>query len=392
MAEARIIEPDMEFINEIDRLGGDTLKKCYQCATCSVVCNLSPEDKPFPRKEMIMAQWGQIDQLAKDPDIWLCYQCNDCSVNCPRGAKPGDVLSAIRSYIYKAYAIPSFMGKALANPKALPILLLAPVLILLGLMFGFAPRANGKFVFLTANPIDYNLFLPHSAVDVLFVFGMILVVIFAIISLSRFWKNLHADGADKSLSFIQACKLTLVEIIMHGNFFKCDTNKSRSWGHVLLLIGFAGSFIATALVFVLHFIPHYLELLGITIVQPFFPIPREWPHIVKISGLIGGIAILIGGIMLLYRHWTNKENVGANSYTDSLFLYIVFFVGLTGMLSWLTRLANIPMLACANYFLHLVAVFFLLIYMPYSKFAHMFYRTLALIYCRSIGREARSKM
>ena len=56
MANGQLIEPNLEFIRDIKTAGGDTLKSCYQCATCSVVCNLSPEDKPFPRKEMLMAQ------------------------------------------------------------------------------------------------------------------------------------------------------------------------------------------------------------------------------------------------------------------------------------------------------------------------------------------------
>ena len=47
MAKGYVVEPDVGFVRELQELGGDTLKKCYQCATCSVVCPISPENKPF---------------------------------------------------------------------------------------------------------------------------------------------------------------------------------------------------------------------------------------------------------------------------------------------------------------------------------------------------------
>ena len=112
----------------------------------------------------------------------------------------------------------------------------------------------------------------------------------------------------------------------------------------------------------------------------------------KVLGALSGLALVIGGAWLIIRRWTNRDDVGANGYPDYLFLYMLFLVGLTGMFSWLTRLTGIPMLAYINYFVHLVVVFFLLWYMPYSKFAHMIYRTLALIYAKSIGREIRAQI
>ena len=78
--------------------------------------------------------------------------------------RPGDVLAAIRSYVYKSFAFPSFMGKALASPSALPVLFLVPIAILLGCVLLFAPTtADGSFLFMQAGqPIDFNIFPKFS--------------------------------------------------------------------------------------------------------------------------------------------------------------------------------------------------------------------------------------
>ena len=129
MADKYLVEPDVGFIKEIEEYGGGSLKKCFQCATCSVACPISPDTKPFPRKEMIAASWGLKDKLVGNGDIWLCHNCGDCSTLCPRGAKPGDVLSAVRAYAVSEYATPKVVAKAVQDPKKLPMLLAIPAII-----------------------------------------------------------------------------------------------------------------------------------------------------------------------------------------------------------------------------------------------------------------------
>ena len=63
MSEPYRVQPDRAFMREILSHGGEELQNCYQCATCSVACELAPDDRPFPRKEMIWAQWGLKDKL-----------------------------------------------------------------------------------------------------------------------------------------------------------------------------------------------------------------------------------------------------------------------------------------------------------------------------------------
>lgn len=279
------------------------------------------------------------------------------------------------------------MGEALASPKALPFLLLVPAIILILCIIAFAPRtASGEMLFLQGQATDFNIFLPHSSVDALFVFGNILIFVFAIVGFVRFWKSLQQRGEESRVSFLRALWATIREIIYHSRFRKCDANYPRSIAHMLVLFGFVGAMITTGAVFLFIFAPHYLRLLGLESLHPFFELPIDLPNPVKILGGLSGLAILVGCGILLYRRWTKKDKIGASGYVDQLFLYMLFGAGLTGLLSWLSRLTEISTLAYAIYFIHLVFVFFLLWYMPYSKFAHMIYRTLALVYARSTGR------
>ena len=134
------LEPDLKFVETISAWGGGDLKTCFQCATCAVVCPLSPDEHPFPRKEVLWAQWGMRDRLVGDPDLWICHRCNDCSDRCPRGAKTGDVMAALRSYATQEQAWPRFLGRALNLPLALPLLLAVPVLLIWAIV-----RLGGSF-------------------------------------------------------------------------------------------------------------------------------------------------------------------------------------------------------------------------------------------------------
>jgi quinone-modifying oxidoreductase subunit QmoC len=239
--------------------------------------------------------------------------------------------------------------------------------------------------------VDFDLFLPHSSVDALFVLGNILVFLMAAIGFVRFWKAMTRGHTDFKMGFFPALFSVVGEILSHGRFRQCGTNHPRAIAHMILLFGFIGAMITTGAVFVFVFIPHYLHLLGLESLQSWFTVPIDLPHPVKFIGALSGIGLVVGSVMLIYRRWTNKDEVGANGYADYLFLYIIFFTGLTGMGAWLIRATGIGTLAYITYFIHMVFVFFLLWYMPYSKFAHMIYRTLALVHARRIGRQPRSQ-
>jgi len=371
----RTIEADLDFIRFLKRSGGGDLKKCYQCATCSAVCNLSTEKKPFPRKEMLLAGWGQADKLAKDPDIWLCYQCNDCSTYCPRGAKPGDVLAAVRAYVYEHFAFPSFMGKALAAPAALPLLFLVPMIVMGLLLFG-----SGGFDFGGEAHIVFDHFISVHWLEGFFIAGNVVVFSCAFVGLWRFWNSLESPPGEEKKAFIPAAIETVIDILTHKSFFKCDANSPRAWAHLLVLGGFMGAALTAGLGAMA------LKLFGIegpyTFQHPFILV-----KLIKILGNLSAVAGIAGTSYLLVRRLTEPEIVGANGYQDKLFLWVIFITFLTGFMTQIVRMTGVPV-AYAVYYVHLCFVFFLLWYAPYSKFGHMFYRTLALIHARSAGRTS----
>ena len=79
---------------------------------------------------MIWSSWGMKENLVADPDVFLCHNCGDCTTYCPRGAKPSEVLGAIRAYAYTMYGWPAGLAKLATSAKNLPILIGIPVLVI----------------------------------------------------------------------------------------------------------------------------------------------------------------------------------------------------------------------------------------------------------------------
>lgn len=120
MNQTVAVQPDLEFKRIALGLDAGDLSACYQCGTCSVVCPISTDDDPFPRKEMVWTQWGLKERLMHDPAIWLCHQCQLCSTYCPREAKPANVMAALREYSVGFHAFPRFLGRWLRCCSASP--------------------------------------------------------------------------------------------------------------------------------------------------------------------------------------------------------------------------------------------------------------------------------
>lgn len=381
------INSDLQFIKFLKGAGGDTLKKCYQCATCSVVCPLSSDSKPFPRKEMIWAQWGLKDKLIADPDVFLCHQCGDCTAYCPRGAKPGDVLGAIRAYAYTHYGFPSGLAKLASSSKNLPILIGLPAIIVL-----IAWVISGGMHLPKSGNIDFGTFFGHwdfkylsktvFFIDAIMLPAAGLALFAAYKGVSTMWKMM-AEGLETKGDFRPSCLQfakefllpAVQEIIAHNRFNECGANQDRVKGHKPLMLAFIGLLIVTTYGFIRK------DLLGIVMPSMHGPIPLWDP--IKILANVSAVA-MIYGIFLLWGKRSNDEAASGTKGTfyDWFLIYEIAAVGVSGLLAELTRLAGIGSLAYLFYYIHLVAIMMLFLYMPYTKFAHLVYRTFAMAFER----------
>jgi nitrate reductase gamma subunit/ferredoxin len=287
MADTYVIEPDLDFIKKVGALGGEDLKKCYQCATCSVACPISPDTKPFPRKEMIAASWGLKDKLVGNSDIWLCHNCGDCSTRCPREAKPADVLAAVRAYTIEDYAQPKVLARAMKDPKKLPILLAIPAVLF-------------------------------------------------------------------------------------------TENNDRQTAHFLTLYGFVGLFVVTNILFVVMYGSYLL---------PGGALHGPWSQLNPVKWLanIAGVALIVGTGLMIKNRISKKDQT--SGYFDWYLIYLAFGLGVTGMGAQLTRLAGWAAVSFTTYYVHLILVWALFAYLPFSKLAHLVYRTVAMAYNEYAGRN-----
>ena len=327
---------------------------------------------------MIWVQWGLEDRVVVDSGVWLCHQCNTCTTYCPRDAKPGDVMAALREYNIAHYAVPHFMGTAIGNPKYLPLLLGFPALILLAVL-----ASLGNLAALPEGAIVFSKFMPILYVEAIFILAVGAAVFAGAWGGRRYWKALN-EASPHPGSAVAQVRSTLSDILRHKVFEKCaqhwegtrETHQSHLRKmHLAIFYGFIGLVITTTSVAIGIYLFDYLT---------------PWPlwHPVKILGNGSGVAVLFACAVFLARRWKGEEKAGKSSYTDWLFLGAIGATALTGFLCQLFRLGGSATLAYGTYFVHLVLIFFLLVYLPYSKFAHLIYRSVAMLHSsNSIAAE-----
>src|SRR5215470_9412026 len=376
-----LLETDLDWKRRIIGLDAPDLSLCYQCGTCTAVCPISSADNPFPRKEMVWVQWGLKERALGNASIWLCHQCGTCNAYCPRDAKPSNVMAALREDSIAHYAVPRFMGRALGDPRALPLLFALPAVILLAVLAGL-----GHLGSLPAGRIVFSKFLPIMAIEAIFLVSIGLALAGALVGGLRYWRAMSAaagaaaDGRGPARHLLP----TILDILRHRRFRECTeapagtrtTHREHfAKTHLAVFYGFLGLVVTTASV-------------GIGIYAFGYLTPWPFWHPVKILGNLSGAAVIAAVAVFLGKRLAEGRQAGKSTYSDWLFLWILGLTTLTGFASQWLRLADLRA-AYAMYFVHLLFIYFLLVYIPYSKLTHLVYRTIAMLHEASAARARR---
>jgi quinone-modifying oxidoreductase subunit QmoC len=279
------------------------------------------------------------------------------------------------------------------------MLVLIPALLIAGALLARGPMESAFPWLVGAHAHEfYAHFFPHWLL-IAFYSGLTLITFGGlIVGLFRFWGGMKANDAafgreGSGPGFVPSAIKAVGAVFTHARFGKCTDQAARKTNHFMAFYGFLALFIVTSwAVLDLYLMPFLMP-------EVFPQYPFGLMHPMKILANVGGIFLIAGAVRaILIRMNAPQDGKHQSTSFDWVFVWLLLAVGLTGFLVELFRFvaegaagaeayaSSLATPAYAVYFVHLVAVFGLLVYLPYSKFAHIWYRTVAMIYAEHTGR------
>lgn len=366
MADCILVQPDAAFIRSVMDAGGAGLKKCYQCATCSVACDLSSGEAAFPRRQILAAQWGLKDRLMEDPGPWLCFYCGECSKRCPRGAYPGETMMALRRSLTAEY---DWTGLARRMYRSAFWEIGALLLMALLVVLAFTVPQSFGFGLLRQSPaalhtVMLDRFAPKTIVhpaDGLFASTLALLLL---INAARMFRRLTRNRDIPAAAYLARIPDFLAEAVTQRRWSHCeDALGRRNWLRHLFLVTGYGTIFTLVVLFL-----------------PWFQVEDTGFHWTSILGYYATVVLLVStGWMLADRAGKRTEMHRFSHLSDWLFPALLFLTALSGILLHVFRLSNWPMATYVTYTVHLaIAVPMLMVEVPFGKWAHLLYRPLAI--------------
>lgn len=365
--------PSAETLREVERV----MVICNACRYCEGFCAV------FPAMELRRTFSDQdLRYLAN-----LCHDCRGCYYACPY-APPHEfsvnvpkALGELRVEDYRECSWPGTLAHLFPrNGVAVALITTVSVTVVLLLTLW----GNGPSVFFGIH-IGVNAFyrvIPYPTM-VLSISALALLVLVAVLkgvgNLCR-----QTDSTVRELTDPHANIRAIGDVLRlryldgggHGCNYPDDRfSMIRRWYHHLVFYGFMLCLAATSVAMI------YEHLLHWSAPYPYLSLP-------VVLGTVGGTALLIGTVGLLYLK-LRMDRAPATSKArgmDIAFILVLFLTSLTGLI--LLALRTTPAMGTLLA-LHIGIVVGLFITMPYGKFIHSVHRYVALV--RSALDQSRTK-
>jgi len=361
-------------IEELVHFGAEDVQYCYHCGDCSANCPHSDEVFRFPRKWMRTLQMGLERKLETALEPWLCYYCGQCSEQCPREADPGETMMSLRRWLISRY---DFTGVArlFYTSRQAEIWTIIAIALLTGIGFLWYGLSFGNIHVYDGD----GAFLPSSFIHTFdLTLGSLLALVLLINAFRMWYLTLHNERVVPIPWWLYIKRIYLIpwHFFTQKRYAECESKRSTHifmpWIiHLFLMLGYV-----IMLVLVMAFIEQ-LQL-GPAIF---------WP--VHVFGYAATIGLLIGTIYFIQnRAIRNRQIQYKKSHsTDWVFVILLCIIVVTGILQHLLHRTGFLAAANITYVIHLMAVVPWLFRMPFSKWAHLVYRPLAM-YFADILRDA----
>jgi len=118
-------EMDFSFAEEVMSYpGGENLRKCFACGTCTAGCPISEIDETYsPRKIIRQILFGMREEILTSSAIWFCLVCYRCYAYCPQKVNFPDLMRVLRYLAIKGnYVTADILDRITEIDKRLQIL------------------------------------------------------------------------------------------------------------------------------------------------------------------------------------------------------------------------------------------------------------------------------
>ncbi len=364
----------------LTRHGAHVMTVCNACRYCEQYCPVFPameQRLTFPKAD--------LNYLAN-----LCHNCGECLYACQYapphefGIDVPKTLARIRARSYEEYAWPQSLAAAFRRQNLATGLLLAVALIVV--MTGATLATRGSMLWNPGNAGDFYAVMPHGVMTALFG-GVGLFVLIALgIGVNRCRRDMNAaagaspvaSGSNATTSGLkavaagfswQAVRDVLTLRHLHATGQDCVSAEEvrvpwRRWFHHSTFYGFMLCFASTSVAALYH-------SLG-------WEAPHAYTSLPVVLGTLGGVGLVIGpaGLFIQRRRRDPALTDPAQRGLDESFIVLLLLTSVTGLLLLVLRHQAVMGVLLI---VHLGVVLALFLTLPYGKFVHGFYRTVALL-------------